>query len=398
MRVEDLILRKKQSLSHFDFFRQRARALEFSKLEIGDLLVHRQHGIGEFMGLQSLKIRDKKEDFIVLKYRGGDKLFVPAYRASQVKKYSRKRSDLVSKTLLDRLGNPKYWERKKSQAKKHIQSLAIELIELYRLRKQKTRTVFAPVKKALNHFASQFPWRETPDQIRAIQEIMGDMDKKQPMDRLLAGDTGFGKTEVALRAVFRALENNFQVCFLAPTTVLTLQHFKNFQQRFKNTAFNLALLNRFVPKKQRESIFKKVKTGEIDFLIGTHSVFSSQLFFKNLGFLVLDEEHRFGVRQKERLFRFRQNLDVLSLSATPIPRTLNMALTGIKDVSLINQPPAKRKAVKIFIRSWDEGAEEEISEACQREKARGGQVLFIHNRVKTLYQRAESLQKLLPDF
>ena len=398
LRAEDFMLRKKQNLNHFDFFRRKAKALEFSKLEIGDLLVHRQYGIGEFSGLQSLKVRSKKEDFIVLNYKEGDKLFVPAYRASQVKRYSRKRAEPITKTLLDRLGYPKAWERKKSQAKKHIQSLAIDLIELYRLRKQKRRKPFAPVKEALEHFAKDFSWTETSDQKRAIQEIMADMDKDQPMDRLLTADTGFGKTEVALRAGFRALENHFQVCLLAPTTILTLQHFENFKRRFKNTPFQLALLNRFVSKKQKEDIFQKVKNGQIDFLVATHSVFSPQLFFKNLGLLILDEEHRFGVRQKERLFRFRKNLDVLSLSATPIPRTLNMALTGIKDVSVIRQPPAERKSVKIIIKGWDEGAQDSIIRAAQMEKARGGQILFVHNRVKTLYQRAEYLQKLFPDF
>ena len=203
---------------------------------------------------------------------------------------------------------------------------------------------------------------------------------------------------MALTAVFRALENNFQVCFLAPTTVLTLQHFKNFKERFRNTPFKLALLNRFVSKKEKENLFKEVREGQIDFLISTHSVFNSQLVFKNLGLLVLDEEHRFGVRQKERLFRYRKNLDVLSLSATPIPRTLNMALTGIKDVSVISQAPEKRKAVKIILKSWEGLVEQEIVQACRKEKARGGQALFIYNRVKSLYQRAETLQNLLPDF
>lgn len=398
LRMEDFILKKKQNLSHIDYFIQRARALEFSKLEAGDLLVHRQYGIGEFVGLQAIQMRGKKEDFIVLNYKEGDKLFVPAYKASQVKKYSRKRSNSITKSLLDPLGNPKAWERKKFQAKKHIQSLALELIELYRLRKQKKRKAFAPVKEALESFSRDFPWTETSDQKRAIQEIMSDMDKDQPMDRLLTADTGFGKTEVALRACFRALENGFQVCLLAPTTILTLQHFKNFKERFKNTPFELARLSRFVSKKQRESIFQKVRLGQIDFLIATHSVFSPQVQFKNLGLLILDEEHRFGVRQKERLFRFKENLDVLSLSATPIPRTLNMALTGIKDITVISQPPAKRKSVKMVIKGWDEGVETDIVQACKKEKERGGQILFVHNRVRTLYQRAEQLQKMFPNF
>ena len=399
LRAVDFIPQKKQNLNFFDSFRQRARALEFSKLEIGDLLVHRQHGVGEFMGLQSFTMKHKREDFIALRYKGGDKLFVPAYRANEVKRRSSKPSSgSLSQALLDRLGNTRLWERKKSKAKKHIQSLAIELIELYKIRKQKKRKSFLPVQATLDKFSKDFIWTKTVDQNRAVQEIMTDMDKDYVMDRLLVGDTGFGKTEVALTAVFRVLENNFQVCFLAPTTVLTLQHFKNFQERFKNTPFKLALLNRFISKKERENIFKEIKEGRIDFLISTHSVFNSQLFFKNLGLLVLDEEHRFGVRQKEQLFRYRKNLDVLSLSATPIPRTLNMALTGIKDISVISQAPEKRKPVKIILKSWERQIEQEIAQACKKEQARKGQVLFIHNRVKSLYNRVEHLQKLLPEF
>ena len=398
LRSEDFIVKKTEALSHFDFFRKRAKALEFSRLEIGDLLVHRQYGVGQFAGLQTLETVGRREDFLVLKYREGDKLFVPAYKVEQVKKYSRKRPDQITKTLLDSLGNLKPWEKRKSKAKKHIQGLAIELMSLYRERKQKKRKPFAPVQEAMDVFAEDFPFEETEDQKRAIQDIMSDMDGNRPMDRLLTADTGFGKTEVALRACFRVLENHFQVCLLAPTTVLTLQHFENFKKRFQNTAFQLALLNRFADKKRKEDIFQKVKKGEIDFLIATHSVFSPYLSFKNLGLLVLDEEHRFGVRQKERLFRFRKNMDVLSLSATPIPRTLNMALTGIKDISVINRPPARRKATHISLRAWDESLESLIQKACHKERARGGQILFVHNRVKSLFERAEQIQRLLPDF
>ncbi len=391
-----LLPKKDHSSRHFDFFRQKARAIEFSQLEEGDLLVHIQYGVGEFVGLKSLPLQGQFEDFIVLKYKAGDQLFVPAYRASQVKCYARKRGSAISKTLLDQLGRPQSWERKKSKAKKHIQSLAIELMEIYKMRKQKTRPPFAKVQEALACFAKKFLWKETKDQSRAIQEIMADMDSPQPMDRLLAGDTGFGKTEVALRAIFRALENGFQVCLLAPTTVLALQHFKNFQQRFKDYPFELALLSRFSSLKQREKLFQEVKTGRVDLLIATHSVFSSKLFFKNLRLLVVDEEHRFGVRQKERLLRSWKNLDVLSLSATPIPRTLNMALTGIKDISVISEPPPKRKPVQIILKTWT--SMDDIIRACKKEKARGGQILFVHNRIKTLFQRLEQLQSRLPHF
>ena len=399
LRAEDFLPQKTQSLAHFDFFRKRARALEFSQMTAGDLAVHRQYGIGQFEGLKTLQLYIEKEDFIVMSYKGGDKLFVPAYKASEIKRYSRKRSQAITDSLLDRLGNPRAWERKMARAEKHIHSLTLDLIELYRLRKQKQRPPFKPAETALKHFASDFPFIETPDQKRVIQELMNDMSRPQPMDRLLTADTGFGKTETALRACFRALENGFQVCWLAPTTVLALQHFKNFQERFKNTAFKIGLLNRFVPLKKREEIFQLCGQGRMDFLIATHSAFSPKLSFKDLRLLILDEEHRFGVRQKDRLLRWKKNLDVLSLSATPIPRTLNMALTGIKDISVIKSPPKGRAPVKITMRGWDtQGIEQDILTACRKEKDRGGQILFVHNRVKSLYQRAEWLKNLLPDF
>ena len=272
------------------------------------------------------------------------------------------------------------------------------MIELYKIRKQKTRSPFQPAGQALQNFEKDFPWEKTRDQKKAIQEIMSDMDKEHIMDRLLVGDTGFGKTEVALTAALRALESNYQVCFLAPTTVLSLQHFKNFKKRFEKTPYELSLLNRFVSQKEKAVLFQKLKEGKIDLLVTTHSVFNSQLSFKNLGLLVLDEEHRFGVQQKEKLFRFRKSLDVLSLSATPIPRTLNMALTGIKDISVITQPPEKRKPVKILLKSWENQIQKDIQEACRKERARGGQVIYIYNRVKSLYERADWLSQLLPEF
>ena len=398
LRIEDFIKAKESSRQSFDLFRKRARALEFSKLNPGDLLVHIKKGVAEFIGLESLIFQGKNEDFIVLRYKGGDKLFVPAYKAKEVKKYSKKPTSKLTESLLDSLGHPARWERKKSKAKKHIKSLAIELIELYKLRKQKKRPPFQPAEQALQNLEKNFPWEKTSDQKRAIQEIMSDMDKEHIMDRLLVGDTGFGKTEVALNAVLRALENNYQVCFLVPTTILSLQQFKNFKKRFEKTPYKPALLNRFVSPKQKKVLFQKIKEGQIDLLVATHAVFNSQLFFKNLGLLVLDEEHRFGVQQKEKLFRFRKSLDVLSLSATPIPRTLNMALTGIKDISVITQPPAERKAVKILLKSWENKIQKEIQEACYKEKSRGGQVIYIYNRVKSLYERVDWLSSLLPDF
>ena len=289
---------KTSQTSTFEFFRQQSKSLEFSQLEEGDFVVHRQHGVAQFEGLKTLTTHGQTQDFFVLVYQKGAKLFLPAYKAKEIKKYSRKTNLKISKHLLDRLGDPRRWETKKSQAKKHIQAIALDLMDLYRKRKQSFRNSFQPVTKSLELFAKEFPFEETISQKKAIEEIGADMDKSYPMDRLLCADVGFGKTEVALRAAFRVLENNFQVCFLAPTTILSLQHYENFKLRFKNWPYKLALLNRFNSEKQNKEILKDVQSGKIDFLIATHSVFSPHLFFKNLGFLVIDEEHRFGVKQK----------------------------------------------------------------------------------------------------
>ncbi len=384
--------------STFEFFRQQSKSLEFSQMEQGDLVVHRQHGVAQFEGLKTLTTHGQTQDFFVLLYQKGDKLFLPAHKAKEIKRYSRKSNVKITKHLLDRLGDPRRWETKKSQAKKHIQSIALDLMNLYKKRKQSFRKPFQSVAKPLEIFAQAFPFEETLSQKKVIKEVLADMDQSHPMDRLLCADVGFGKTEVALRASFRALENQLQVCFLAPTTLLSLQHYENFKLRFKNWPFRISLLNRFNSEKQKKEIFKNVQNGKIDFLIATHSVFSPHLFFKNLGLLIIDEEHRFGVKQKERLSRFKHNLDTLSLSATPIPRTLNMALSGIKDISVLSTAPAKRKPIKTFLKSWDEGIEDFIVESCKFEKNRGGQILFVHNRIKSIYQRAEQLQKLLPNF
>ena len=392
------------SPSSFEFFRLQARALDFSELEEGDLVVHRIHGVGEFSGLCPIEAHGLRQDFFVLLYRDGDRLLLPAHRAREIKRYTRKipgeegAASQISRHLLDRLGNPARWEAKKARAKKHIEALTLDLMELYRGRKQASRPPFPLPERDLREFAKGFPFELTPDQKKAVQEIFSDMSAGRPMDRLLCADAGFGKTETALWAAFRALHAGFQVCFLAPTTILSFQHYENFQQRLKGFPFNLALLNRFQRLAEKERILRRLRSGGIDFLIATHGVFSPKVSFKNLGLLIIDEEHRFGVKQKDRLLRLKKNMDTLSLSATPIPRTLNMALSGIKDISVISHPPGGRLPVKTFIESWDGGEAGFLRKACEREKARGGQILFVHNRIKSLPEREEQLKALLPGF
>ena len=379
----------------FEFFQKKIKALDFSQLEKGGLVVHRQYGIGVFKELKTLTIREKTQDFFVLTYKKGDKLLLPAYKANEIKKYSQRLSFQFKESLLDSLGNQKRWEQKKDKAKKHIEELTLGLLSLYRSRQKTHRLPYEPATDSLLKFSKDFPFEETRSQKQAIQEIMGDMDKNYPMERLLCADVGFGKTEVALRIALRAIENNSQVCFLSPTTVLSLQHYEKFKERFKNWPIKICLINRFLSAQNKKKKFQEISEGKIDFIVATHQALTSKLFFKNLSLCVIDEEHRFGVGQKEYLRRFNKNLDILSLSATPLPRTLNMALSGLKDISVISEPPKERKSVKTFIKFWNN---EEIKRACEFEKKRGGQVLFVHNRVKGLQEKEEKLKALLPDF
>ena len=399
LKPEDLEKKKSQRRpsteeNSFEFFRQKADALNFSELKEGELVVHRKHGLGKFSKLEALDMGEVSQDFIVLIYKEGDRLLLPAYRANEIKRYA-SYFPKDPEALLDRLGDPRRWEKKKEKVTQHIQALTLELIEIYRRRRASHRPPFKPVSEKLKKFAEGFPFTETAGQRKAISEIGKDMDREYPMERLISADVGFGKTEVALRAVFRALENGFQVCWIVPTTVLSLQHYENFKKRFQDWPFRLALLNRFLNQKKREKLLKKLRQGEVDFLIATHGVFNSSVFFKNPGLFVIDEEHRFGVSQKEKLNRLKSHVDILSLSATPIPRTLNMALSGIRDVSLIGEPPARRKPVQIFTKKWDPAL---IRKACDFEKDRGGQILFVHNRVKSIYEREQQLRAILPHY
>lgn len=387
-----------QTTESFVFFKQRFQSVEFSQLEKGDLVVHRQYGIGQFQGLETLKTQNQVQDFFILLYKNRDKLLLPAYKAKELKKYSKKFITKSSEHLLDSLGDPRRWENKQKQAKKYIQSITVDLIRVYKARKQSHRKSFDSATEDLHVFAQEFPFEETPAQNQALKEIFSDMDRSYPMNRLLCGDIGFGKTEVALRAAFRALSNGFQVCFLVPTTLLSLQHYNHFQKRLKDWPFEVVLLNRFVSAAKREKIFQNLNQGKSHFLISTHSVFSPHLSFKNLGLLIIDEEHRFGVKQKEKLSLLKRNLDILSLSATPIPRTLNMVFTGVKDISVIASPPQNRKPIEIALKSWEDSQIDSfIAQASRREKQRNGQILFVHNRIQSIQKRFEHLQALLPE-
>lgn len=385
---------KTKQKSSFDLFWQQAGALDFSRLEKGELIVHRKHGVGQFLELQNLSIKETSQDYFILGYKDGDKLLLPAYKAMEIKKYA-EQSLSFNEKLLDRLGDPRKWERKKETAKKHIQAVALELLSLYRARKNLTRPPFEPASELLAQFSQTFPFKETQGQCQALSEVFKDMESPHPMERLLTADVGFGKTEVALRAAFRVMANDFQVCFLVPTTILSLQHCETFKKRLKDFPFEVVTLNRFLTLSERKELLKKIKKGGVDLIIATHGIFNPEVSFKNLGLLIIDEEHRFGVRQKEHLKRVKRNLDTLSLSATPIPRTLSMALSGMRDISAIPEPPATRKAVKIISTEWNPSL---IKRACEMEKDRGGQILFVHNRIQSIYKKEEELKSILPHF
>ena len=387
---------KKPSGNSFEFFEKKFLALNFSELKQGDLVVHKKHGIAKFIDLANLNVGEFFQDFFILEFQEKARLLLPAYRADIIKKYS---LSVFKKTntdlLIDKLGDSRRWQKKRAKAREYVQVLSMELLKLYQARKQLRRPAFGTKDKELLQFKKECDFLETSSQKQAVQEIMEDLDKEYPMDRLLMADVGFGKTEVALQASLRVLENNFQVCFLVPTTILSWQHYKNFQERFKNWPYNLGVLNRFLTTKERRETLQKVRLGQLDLLVTTHSVFNSEVEFKNLGLLILDEEHRFGVAQKEKLRLFKNQLDTLSLSATPLPRTLNQALKKMKSISVIEQAPPGRKAIKTFSEKWSEDL---IRRACEFEKNRGGQILFVHNRIQSLQATKEKLQKILPTY
>ena len=364
---------------------------DFRDLAVGDYVVHVEHGIGQYQGLQEVPQEDGAHaEFMVLEYAEGARLYVPLTRLDLVQKY---RSSEGVKPVLNRLGTQQ-WQKTKARVKKAMQDMADELLKLYAERKTAEGTRFAPDTEWQREFEDAFEFNETDDQMHAIDDVKRDMEVATPMDRLLCGDVGYGKTEVAMRAAFKAVSDSEQVAVLAPTTVLAFQHYETFKQRFAAFPVNVEMLSRFRTPKQQKETLRRVEAGKVDILIGTHRLLSKDVKFQDLGLVVVDEEQRFGVRHKERLKQLRKEVDVLTMSATPIPRTLHMSLLGLRDMSVIETPPKDRMAIQTVVAAWDEKL---IRSAIEQELERGGQVYFVHNRVEShLRHRRQACSELVP--
>ncbi|MCB2191419.1 MAG: transcription-repair coupling factor [Deltaproteobacteria bacterium] len=358
-------------------------------LEPGDLVVHTDHGVGLYEGLTSVAVGAAESDFLHLSFAGGDKLYLPADRMGLISKY---RGPEDSKPKLDRLGG-RAWQRVKGRAKKAVEAIAHDLVELYAARSVAKGKSFTPPDTGFREFEAGFPWEETPDQARAIQDVLADLSAPKPMDRLVCGDVGFGKTEVALRAAYLVAMQGRQVAFLVPTTVLAEQHYQTFVERLLDQPLEVASLSRFKTPAQQREVLAGLKAGTVDMVIGTHRLLSKDVEFNDLGLMVVDEEQRFGVKDKERLKKMRRLVDVLTLTATPIPRTLQMSLSGLRDLSVINTPPADRQAIKTYVATFTAKA---VAQAVQKEMARDGQVFFVHNRVQDIAKMAAMVKRLVP--
>jgi len=362
---------------------------DFRDLQVGDYVVHVEHGIGQYQGLKEINHGDGPAEFMLLEFAEAARLYVPLTRLDLVQKY---RSSEGAKPVLSHLGTAA-WSKTKSRVRSAMKDMADELLKLYAERKTAVGHAFPPGNEWFREFEDAFEFNETEDQAQAIKDVTHDMESAQPMDRLLCGDVGYGKTEVAMRAAFKAISDNKQVAVLAPTTVLAFQHFETFKQRFAPFPVTVEMISRFRTPKQQKEILQKTEAGKIDILIGTHRILSKDIKFSDLGLLIVDEEQRFGVRHKERIKQMRKQVDVLTMSATPIPRTLHMSLVGLRDMSVIETPPKDRMAIQTVVASWDEKL---IQSAIEQELERGGQVYFVHNRVDTIWEIAAKLQALVP--
>ena len=372
--------------------RQRSIAKTFLSdlrdLKVGDFVVHVDHGIGEFVGLRQIGVGDAMQEFMELRYAADDKLFVPVERLDLVQKYSG-----TSRPPLDKLGGTS-WERVKTRVRKAMRDMAEELLKLYAARKAVPGYAFSPDSHWQREFDDAFEYDLTPDQATAIADIKRDMESPTPMDRLLCGDVGYGKTEVAMRAAFKAVMDGKQVAFLAPTTVLAFQHQKTLTERFAGFPVRVDMISRFRSKAEQDVIIADLAEGKIDVIVGTHRLLSKDVIFKDLGLLVVDEEQRFGVAHKERIKQMRRRVDVLTLTATPIPRTLNMSLVGIRDMSIIETPPKDRLSIQTNVVKFDAHV---IDRAIRNELARGGQIYFVHNRVESIFTIGALIQRLVPE-
>ena len=352
-------------------------------------MVHEDHGVGRYLGLQKLTVGGNEAEFLALEYASGDKLYVPVSALHLISRYTGTDPEHAP---LHRLGSEQ-WERARRKAAQKAYDVAAELLEVQARRAANRRDPITLDAEAYRSFAAQFPFEETPDQLQTIEAVIQDLTSPNPMDRVVCGDVGFGKTEVAMRAAFVAAHAGRQAAVLVPTTLLAQQHHQNFRDRFADWPIRVDVLSRMHGSKQQKAVMEGLASGQVDVVIATHKLLGSDIRFHNLGLVVIDEEHRFGVRHKEKLKNLRAEVDILTLTATPIPRTLNMSMAGLRDLSIIATPPVERAAVRTFVSEWDDAL---IVEACQREIKRGGQVFFLHNEVQTIERMAHRIEELVP--
>ena len=367
-----------------------AEKIVFADLKVGDYVVHKTYGIGIYIGVNTIKADGITKDYIKIKYKDDAILYIPTSAMDTIRKYI---GGDGAAPKMNKLGT-KEWQNTKAKVKKNLREVAKELIELYAKREHSKGYAFSPDTPWQTQFEERFPYQETDDQLRCIEEVKKDMENQRPMDRLLCGDVGYGKTEVAIRAAFKAVMDQKQVAYLAPTTVLAEQQFEEFQKRMGEFAIRVAVLNRFKSAKYQNEVIRKLKLGEIDVVVGTHRLLSKDVEFKDLGLLIIDEEHRFGVKDKEKIKQYKTNVDVLTMTATPIPRTMHMSIVGVRDMSIIYDPPQNRKPVQTYVLEYDE---EIVREAITKELERDGQVFYIFNNVEGIERKANSISRLVPE-
>lgn len=381
-------IEKKRKKVHSSF--RQGEKIIFEELKIGDYVVHKTHGIGQFIGVNTIKADGVTKDYIKIRYKNDDILYIPTDQLDNIRKYI---GSGETKPKVNKLGS-KEWSNTKAKVKNNLREIARELIELYAKRQKVKGYNFSKDTAWQQEFENSFPYQETDDQLRCIEEVKNDMESSKPMDRLLCGDVGYGKTEVAIRAAFKAVMDQKQVAYLVPTTVLADQQFQSFKERMETFPIRVEVLNRFKTKKQQDEIIRKLKLGEIDVVIGTHRILSKDVQFKELGLLIIDEEHRFGVKDKEKIKEYKTNVDVLTMTATPIPRTLHMSIVGIRDMSVIYEPPQNRKPVQTYVLEYDR---EVIKESITKELERNGQVFYLFNNVEAITRKAEEISELVPE-
>ena len=380
--------RKRRKITNTAF--KEGEKVVFADLKQGDYVVHRRYGIGIYIGVNTLEADGIVKDYIKIKYADDAILYVPTSDLDSVRKYVG--GDRI-KPKINKLGT-RDWEKAKAKVKNNLREVAEELIELYAKRENAVGFAFSKDTPWQKEFEDKFPYQETDDQLRCIEEVKSDMEKARPMDRLLCGDVGYGKTEVAMRAAFKAVMDGKQVAYLAPTTVLAEQQYQEFKKRMKDFPVRVEILNRFKTRKYQMEVIRKLKLGEVDILIGTHRILGNDVLFKDLGLLIIDEEHRFGVKAKEKIKQMKMSIDVLTMTATPIPRTMHMSIVGIRDMSVIYEPPYNRKPVQTYVLEYDK---EVVREAIIRELERGGQVFYIFNRVENIERKADEIAELVPE-